>query len=357
MTRSPDNPTLIRPRPWLVLLSFLLALVALNYLVWSQRALWHAYDPHPYRERLDICRSQSWNLVVVGGSPAAYAIDPRVLAGLRFKGRPLTHACNVALPLATSAEVFHMTEHGIRRRPRLLVYGICATEFKEDRVEPLGPMLLMDARDVAAWSRHRPDAASWCVGKFLQQRWDNLCPMTYYRPAVKRWAADKLEECCPGLCTPTADEAQWKLNYSVSMYMNHGFMPQKTTPDTRLDLLKAGGKRLKGYEFLDNYEATGYLTYLHRLIDWAERRDVPLVLVEIPTSADLEAKFPAAFASFRARLCEVERERGVRVLRPTRPALGLEERHYADVIHLNADGAAILSAWLRHELTERSAAP
>ncbi len=348
-----------QPPSWLrwliacrVVVYFLIGLVALDLLIYHHRALWHAYDPHPYRERLDICRNQTWDLVVVGGSPAAYAINPLLLEGLPWQGRTLKRACNVALPLATAAEVYHITANGIRRRPRLLIYGICATEFKEDRVEPLGPMFLMNASDVVRWARLRPDAAPWCAGKFLQERWENLCAPMYYRTAVQRWAAEKLDDWFPGLCAETAEEAHKTVSDSVALYLNHGFQAQPATPERRLDLLKASGKPLQGWSFLENYAVSGYLVYLHALLDWAEARRVPVVLVELPTSADLERKFPEAFAAFRARLREIERDRQVRVLRPTRAQLGLEERHYADIIHLNADGAAVLTAWLRRELAQ-----
>jgi hypothetical protein len=333
-----------------VLASFVFGLFLLNYLIWSHRAIWHAYDPHPYRERLDVCGRQAWDLVVVGGSPAMYAIDPDVLAGTSWRNRPLKKVCNVALPLATTAEVYHMAEHNIRHRPRLLVYGLCATEFNEDRVEPLGPMFLMDGRDVIRWARQRPKAATWCVNKFVSERIAQLWSIGYYQRAMQHWAAYQLEEWWPGLCSAAAAEAFTELSLTVSMYGHNGYTPQPATPETRLDLLKARGRPLQGFSFMENYAVSGYLTYLHGLLDWAERRGVPVILVELPTSADLEERFPQAFAAFRARLREVERERHVRVLRPTRVGLGLEERHYADVIHLNADGAARLSAWLRREL-------
>ena len=40
----------------------------------------------------------------------------------------------------------------------------------------------------------------------------------------------------------------------------------------------------------------------------------------------------------------------MRVLRANRTAVGLDDRHFADLIHLNADGARILSEWIRREL-------
>ncbi|HET6573999.1 MAG TPA: hypothetical protein VFG68_10385, partial [Fimbriiglobus sp.] len=42
----------------------------------------------------------------------------------------------------------------------------------------------------------------------------------------------------------------------------------------------------------------------------------------------------------------------VTVLRATREAVGLTDRHFADLIHLNAVGARMLSEWLRDRLAE-----
>jgi hypothetical protein len=120
------------------------------------------------------------------------------------------------------------------------------------------------------------------------------------------------------------------------------------------DRQKASGAVPTCFPFLEHYQL-GYLPYLDCLLGWAERRAVTVVLVDLPVPADLEERlYPQVFASYRAALAEVERTRGVRVLHATRPAVGLTDADFADQIHLNASGAARLSAWLRSRLSDAS---
>jgi hypothetical protein len=88
------------------------------------------------------------------------------------------------------------------------------------------------------------------------------------------------------------------------------------------------------------------------LHDWCDRHGVALVLVDMPVSVDLEETLhPKEFADYRAALAELERTRGLRVLRASRAALGATDDDFADLIHLNAHGTARLTAWLRRQLT------
>jgi len=123
----------------------------------------------------------------------------------------------------------------------------------------------------------------------------------------------------------------------------------------RLDRLKAAGATLPPFPFLDGYRLGEHLAYVHRLLDWAEQHAVAIVLVDMPTSADLERRFSSEFAAYRSALAELERSRGVRVLRGNRQALGLGDADFADLIHLNAQGRERFCAWLRNRLTAESA--
>jgi hypothetical protein len=61
---------------------------------------------------------------------------------------------------------------------------------------------------------------------------------------------------------------------------------------------------------------------------------------------DLETIHAAEFAEYRSRLAEVERDRGLSLIRPTRAEIGLTDWHFADMIHLNRHGARAFSDWL-----------
>jgi hypothetical protein len=75
----------------------------------------------------------------------------------------------------------------------------------------------------------------------------------------------------------------------------------------------------------------------------------------MPTTADLEAKYPAPFAEYRARLAEVERATGATVILDARAA-GLTDEHFADLIHLTPAGCRRFSTWLRAKLEAVTAA-
>lgn len=336
-----------------VLLFFALGLLAVDAVIAHYKSLWRSYESHPYRDRLEACRQQRFDIIVLGSSPALYGIDPNLLVGMRRDGTVLESAFDLAFPLATTAEVYHAVEHGLAAPPRLFVYGITATDINDDRVVPQSPRELMDARDVVRWCRERPESTWWAVRNYGGERLTGAWKLMQYRDGIRLWAADKVENLWPGLCPEVAAEARAARERRESLRGSNGFQSPEPTPDFRLDCLKAAGKVEDTFSFLENYHVGVYLVYLHRLLDWAEIHHVPIVLVDMPVSADLDQRIcPQAFATFRAALAEVERKRAVRILRPTREEVGLTDADFADVVHLNQSGAKRLTTWLRRELAD-----
>jgi hypothetical protein len=347
-TATPPPPRRGRLR---VVAFFLLGLVALDFAVAANRRTWRAYDPDEYRERVRGCRREKPDFVIVGGSPVSEGVDPAVLAGLTWRGCPLDRPYNLGLPGATTSEVWHAVEHGAVTPPRLLVYGVTASDLNDGRDEPHGPQSLMDAADVACWARLRPAAAEWCARQWAVACAERAWNLYYFRNGVRLWAADEAGCLSPGLCPEAASEAREGLAKSAALAAHHGFAPDPASRPRRLDRLKEAGSYGPPFRFLDHYRLGGHLAYLHRLLDWAAARGVEVVLVDMPVSADLEERFhPAEFAAYRDALAGVEHGRGVRVLRASREAVGLSDADFADLIHLNADGAARFSAWLRGRL-------
>jgi hypothetical protein len=331
-----------------IVLFFALGLVALDAVVGAHRHVWKSYDPKDYRERIECCRRQPRDLVIIGGSPAGYAIDPAVLAGMHWQGRVLDEVYSLGIPLATTSEIFHATEHGIDVPPQLLVYGITATDLNDDRRVPEGPRFLMDARDVLRWVHCRPKSAGWCLREFGQGKCNRVWKLFDYRNGIRLWAAERLEQLWPGCCPQSAAEAKTNLDDSACL-AGHGFRSPPDPHTHRLDQFKAAGSYGPPFPYMDHFRLGEHVKYLHHLLDWAEARHIPLILVDLPVPADLEERlFPREFAEYRAVLEEVERSRGVRVVRASRAAVGLDDADFADLIHLNAAGAARLSSWLRH---------
>jgi hypothetical protein len=338
---------------WRVLLYLLLGLGAVDVLIFACRQVWRAYDPDEYEERLFGCRRRPQDLVVVGGSPVCEGIDPAVLAGLPWQGAPLERVYNLGLAGATTSEVWHAIEHGLAAPPRLLVYGITATDLNDSRDEPQGPRVLMDFGDLLCWARHRPESIEWCLRHFAKARVTRLWNLFRFRNGIRLWAADCAERLWPGVCPEAAAVAREGLRFSAALHQGNGFAPRPQFRAGRLDHLRAGGHIPPRFSFLEKYRLGGHLAYLHHLLDWAAAHGVGVVLVDMPVSPDLEERlYPQAFAQYRAALADLERQRGVRVLRATRGAVGLGDADFADLIHLNAAGCARLSQWLRRALAE-----
>ncbi len=337
-----------------VVFFFLLALVALDLLVAAHSRLWREYNPDPYLERLEACRRQPWDLVFVGGSPVMFGVNPAVLSGVAYHGRTLNRVYNLGLPLATASEIDLAVEHDLPGAPpRLLVYGVSATDYNEDRVEPHGPSQLMNVGDLVRWSRGRPEATLWAVRQYGQQRIEGLWNLNFYRYGIRLWAADEAERFFPGFCPETAGLARTGLAGSTALRSNHGFQTATASPDSRLDCLKAAGKIDSTLCFMENYRIDGYVRNLQRLMDRAARRSIPLVLVDMPVPADLDQRlYPHEFAEYRAMLAAAAKAHGIRVLYATREAVGLTDADFGDIIHLNSAGAERLSAWLRRQLEQ-----
>jgi hypothetical protein len=338
-----------------VVLYLLLGLVAVDLPVARYRTVWRAYDPDEYRERLHNCRRAPHDLVLVGGSVVAEGLDPAALRGLEWEGRPLERPYNLGLPGGTTSEVWHAVEHGLTASPRLLVYGITASDLNDSRDEPQGPRQLMTWDDLPRWVRDRPGAVEWGPRQFLTERVGRLWQLSYYRNGIRLWAADQFERRWPGPFAGAAAEARRGLARTAALRREDGYAPDAGTQARCLDRLKAHGPFNPPFHFLDDYRLGGHLRYLHHLLDWAEAHGVAVVLVDMPVSADLEVRLhPREFAQYRAVLAEVGRQRGVPVLSAGRAAVGLDDTHFADLVHLNARGAARLSAWLRRQLTSTS---
>jgi hypothetical protein len=336
-----------------VILYLLVGLATLDVLVLCHRPVWIAYDPDEYRERLDNCRRRPHDLLVVGGSPVAEGIDTSVLEGLTWQGLPLRGAFNLGLPGATTTETWHAARHGVTNPPRLLVYGVTASDLNDNRNEPEGPRFLMDADDVLAWVRHRPRSAEWCLRQVFWDRLARCWQLGYYRNGIRLWAADRVDRLCPGPFAGAAAEARKGLRRGKDLAAEHGYAPDPDTQARRLDRMKgADHDHEPVFGFLKDYRLGEHLANLHRLLDWAGTQGTDVVLVDVPVSADLERRYPGEFQRYREALAEAGRAHAVRVLSATREAVGVGDEDFGDLIHLNATGAAKFSAWLRRQLEQ-----
>ncbi len=355
MTDTTPEPPRPRRLRWRVVAWFALGLVALDVAVGATGPLWRSYSPVYYRDRLAAARERTWDVVVAGGSAAMCGIDTDRLVGADWRGTPVASAFNLGLPLATTAEVSLAAEHGLGERPpRLLVYAITASDLNGNRVVGEGPQYLMGPDDLARWAGFQPARTGWSLHYWARERLSRAWHLRHHGTGIRLWAADQLDATSPGVCPDEAEAAHLALTRTAGLASPRGPIPHPpAAPLFRLDLLKAANPAVVAapFPYLDRYEARGHLPYLHRLLDWANGRGVPVVLLDLPVSADLDgARFPKEFAAYRDVMAEVERDRHVPVLRATRDAVGLTDADFGDLVHLNADGAAKLSDWLRGRL-------
>jgi hypothetical protein len=336
-----------RPAAW-----FLAALVLVDCGVVLFRDTWQRHSPDDYTEKLNGCRSRPRNFVLAGGSPVAEGLDPDVEAGVRWRGVELRDGYAIGLSGATTTETYYAVTHGCPTPPRLLVYGITASDLNDARQEPHGPYSLMTVADWAEWVRTKPESAEWVTRHFFQGRLARCWAAFRYRHGIRMWAAATADRWFPGYCPEAAKEAGELRRYSAALRSGNGYSPAEGFVSSRYDEAKATGRKLPPFGFLDKYRTGSHLKYLHKLADWAAAGGTDLVLLDMPVTADLEAKFPAAMAEYGRRLAEFESDRKVTVLRATRRAVGLDDGHFADLIHLNGEGARKLSAWLRDRLAE-----
>lgn len=353
-TPTPKSPSLFRRiRRYRVIAFFLLGLVGLDLLLLATNANWRAYDPDDYLERLENCRSRSHDLVIVGGSPVSEGIDPELLKGLSWRGQSVERPFNLGLPGATTSEVWHAVKHGLPTPPRLLVYGITASDVNDSRYEPHGTRSLMDFEDLKDWVRRRPESREWVIRHYAEERAGSAWQLYSNRNAIRMWAADQVAAVFPEAFPGAAEEARKNLRRQEELCCVNGFAPELVLRDKRLDVRRPTGELGQRFAFLDGYCIGGHLKYLHRLLDWAEQNHVSVVLVDMPVPAELDEQMhPQAFVTYRAALREVSQQRRVPLLWANRTATGIGDPDFADRIHLNAQGTARLSSWLRTELAQ-----
>jgi hypothetical protein len=340
-----------------VFLFLLLGLVALDAAVVWNRPLWQAYDPDDYAARLDVCRGRQYDLVAVGGSPVAEGLDTRLLIGLRRNGRPVERVYNLGLIGGTTSEVWHGVANGVTVPPRVLVYGITASDLNDGRDEPHGARSLMTLGDVVRMAWRRPRRLDWFARHWAAEHAGRLWQLWHRRTAVRLWAAHQFDRAWPGAFPEAVEEARQGLARAERLAQDHGYAPDPAIQARDFSKVRPAGRAKLIFPYLTEYRLGEHLGYLHRLINWGRDNGVEVILVDVPITAELERRFPAEYATYREVLAVTAKERGVRVIWASRDAVGLGDADFGDLIHLNARGAEKFSRWLRHQLESGPGAP
>jgi hypothetical protein len=333
-----------RMRMWRSLLVVVACWIALEVLTHATAATWRRYSPDDYALRVTVCRNTRPDVVCVGSSVIAESIIPSELQSSTWP-----RVYNLGLSGGTVSEFYHALLR-IDHTPRLLVYGITASDLNDARHEPHGPASLMTFHDVRRWAAERPDSRAWVIRRYFQSRCGDCSAIVRYRHGIRMWATEQAERL--GLepdaeCERTARELR---DTADTLATGDGYAPAAGFVHRDYEHSRANNIPFPPFAFLDRYRTGSHLKYLHKLIDWCETREVPLLLVDMPTTDELQATHAAAFAEYRRVLTDVVRTRNVMVLSAPREVVGLSHTEFADTIHLNARGATRFSRWLRGKL-------
>jgi len=341
-----------------VLFWFVAAFVAFEVAVAANAHLWKTYDPNPYESRFRAYDRRGADLLVVGGSPAMCGLDPTILAGASWHGDRLPRAFNLGVPLGTTTDVCHAVEFALRKPPRLIVYGVMATDLHDGRIESIAARYLMGPPDLLDWARIHHHNESYAFRHYTREHGNRMWPSSYYAYGIQLWLAEQANRLVPTFCSEAAIVARTNSRRAAEIATDGYQRLAPVTDALQLDRQKANGLVGDTFSFMERYRCGGaHLAYLHRLLDAAERANVPVVLVDLPVPADLDERmYPGAFVAYRALLDDVARSRGVPLLRASRAALGLSDADFSDLAHVNAAGAAKLSSWLRSSVAGLSEA-
>ncbi|HEY3789013.1 MAG TPA: hypothetical protein VGL71_09170 [Urbifossiella sp.] len=330
---------------------FILLLIAADLGIGMLSPLWERHSPDDYALKIRGCAREPRDLVFVGGSPVAEGIDPDCIAGISRNGRSLNSVYAMGLSGGTTSDFYHALLRGCPTPPHVLVYGITASDLNDGRNEPHGPYSLMTWGDLGRWVRLRPESREWAVRHFTLSRIGQMSNLFRYRHGIRMWAACEADERIPGSCPDAMREADELRERADRLQIGNGYAPARGYSVGNYAAVKAAGLAPTHFPYLAKYRTGAHIKYLHLIIDWCVTNDVELILMDMPTTADLETIHAAEFAEFRSRLAEVQRDRGVKVIHASLDAVGLNDAHFADLIHMNLDGARIFSEWVKQTIT------
>jgi hypothetical protein len=335
---------------WRVVAGCVLALMLVEVAVRLAQPVWDTYSPDEYAERVQGCAKQHRDLVFVGGSPIAEGINPDHLGSIVWQGTQLNEIYSVGLSGGTTTDVYFGTRKACVLPPKVLVYGMTASDINDTRHEPHGVHSLLTWDDLHDWRTTRPDAGEWVTRHYAKDRAMGLWATARNAHAIRLWCAVQLDCVLSGSCPDTVAEAERQRQQHHDLTTKQGYVPTPWFASRQYDQMKAGGWEQPNFEYLARYKTGSHLKYLERLLDWAEANSVVVILVDMPTTADLQARHPAEFAEYRVRVTEVCQRRSVSLLKANAAATGLTDAHFADLIHLNRAGSDKLSRWMGDEL-------
>lgn len=339
------------PRRGRVIFWYLTILIAAEVAFGAFEPMWQHYSPDDYRLRVDECAREQPGIVFVGGSPVAEGIDPNEIGPLRWQGEEPLRSYSLGFSGGTASDFYFGLRHACPIPPKLLVYGMTASDFNDSRHEPHGVQSIMTADDVRDWRSTRPDAAEWLTRHYAKGKLAGASSLWRNRFGIRMWTANECERLAPGSCPESAAEAERQRTIDDDLHRGTGYAPTRWFATRRYSEMKQAGWVAGPFAYLANYQTGSHAKYLNRMMDWAAEANVEVLLVDMPVTNDLETRYADEFVRYRDLVGSIARSRGVPILHGTEA--NLDDSHFADLIHLNRDGCVRFSGWLRRELAPR----
>jgi len=311
---------------------------------------WERYSPDDYAIRVQHCAAESRDFVLVGGSPVSEGLDPSLIAGVKWKQQTLNNGYAVGLPGGTTTDVYFATKQSCQSWPKLLIYGVAASDLNDSRNEPHGAASLLSWADWQEAISTRPDAAKWLTKHFLQSRASECFAAWHYRHGIRMFAADQFVKQFPSSCPESFAEAERQRDYADRLLISNGYAPASHFATRCYSDMKKSGWIAPPFSYLAKYKTGSHLRYLHKLHELCCSNSCDLVILEMPATRDLEERHPAEIMEFRRVIRDFCDTFQVNRLVATRTEVELDDGHFADLIHLNATGAERLSRWLKVEV-------
>lgn len=345
MQDSPRRWPSLRPLGWL-----LLGFLGLELLVRLLKPVWQDYSPDDYALRVERCAQQPRDIVFTGGSPVSEGIDPAIVTPFKWRHQQLQNGFAVGLPGGTTTDVYYALQRACPIWPKVLLYGMAPSDLNDSRNEPHGPASLMTVADWYEAIQVRRDARTWLTKHFWQNCLAESSALWQSRYAWRMCAADWFATVFPGSCPEAQEEAQRQTDYATRLRTGNGYAPAQYFQNRAYSDMKAGGWVAPPFEYLAKYRTGSHLKYLSKLHERCQANNCELVILEMPLTKDLEDRHDSEVRQFREVLRQLCSEKKIPRLVATRTATELDDRHFADLIHLNSAGAERLSRWLKSEL-------
>jgi len=337
-------------------LLFVAFLVIADLGIGALAPVWDRHSPDDYAARVTGCAALPRDLVFVGGSPVTEGIDPGQIAGANWRSAPLADAYAVGLHGGTATDFYYAAKRACPTAPRVIVYGATASDLNDSRSEPHGTRTLLDRADVREIARTRPETAEWVTRHYTESKIGRASNLYRYRHGLRMWAAVQADALIPGACPEALAQAREQRDHADDLATRGtGYAPLKGYARVRYDHMKAAGHVPPPFGFLNNYRTGSHSKYVDALAEWCRARGTALVLLDMPVTADLEARYPREFAEYRARLAGLARAHNLPLIRGA--DAGLTDADFADLIHMTPDGCATFSRWLRGKLEDAGRAP